>query len=95
MSTPAERREVYGTKRWLLLRLSVLEAANRRCAVCGRAGADTVDHLKPLRAGGDPWDPDNLRAVCRPCHSAKHSAGRRPAGWGVKAFLKERGKVLR
>jgi 5-methylcytosine-specific restriction endonuclease McrA len=29
-----------------------------------------IDHIVPLSAGGDN-EPDNLQALCRPCHFAK------------------------
>lgn len=39
------------------------------CWMCGRV-ADTVDHVKPLTAGGLNI-PANLRPACRPCNSSK------------------------
>jgi 5-methylcytosine-specific restriction endonuclease McrA len=27
-----------------------------------------VDHIVPLSEGGAPYDRENLRGVCRPCH---------------------------
>lgn len=41
------------------------------CYVCGRPGADTVDHVTPVAEGGTHRD-GNLRAIHRaPCHAAK------------------------
>lgn len=40
-----------------------------KCWMCG-ADADTMDHVKPLRAGG-PHILANLRPACRPCNSRK------------------------
>jgi len=39
------------------------------CYMCG-AAADTIDHVKPLAAGGSNW-PSNLRPACRSCNSSK------------------------
>lgn len=33
--------------------------------------ANTVDHIQPIREGGAPLNPENLRAYCRSHHSAK------------------------
>ena len=33
-----------------------------------------VDHIMPLRDGGDPLDEANLQALCRPCHFRKSHA---------------------
>ena len=30
-----------------------------------------VDHIAPLKAGGAPYDLDNLQALCRRCHIQK------------------------
>lgn len=57
-------------------RRAVLEAAGyrcevvergRRCDVRGAAGLE-AHHVVPIRAGGDPTDPENGRAVCRRHH---------------------------
>ena len=48
----------------------MLDSANWRCAGCGRY-ANEVDHIVPLHKGGDPFDMDNLQALCRSCHIAK------------------------
>ena len=38
-----------------------------------------VDHIRPLRAGGKVYDPDNLQVLCRDCHIAKTAGeNRRP-----------------
>ena len=55
------------------------------CAACGRRRSDSVDHVQAIRLGGAPFDTANLRALCRPCHSAKTAAGpeRRPGAAGL------------
>ena len=65
--------------RWARVRRAVLRRDRYRCRSCGRAGRLEVDHIRPLRAGGDPWDPGNLQTLCRSCHVRKTAAeNRRP-----------------
>ena len=72
MSTPRERREVYGHRRWRGLRARILLAAGWACARCDRT-ASVVHHVKPLRDRPDlAFEPSNLQALCGPCHEAEH-----------------------
>lgn len=41
-----------------------------KCWMCGSMERLTIDHVKPLNAGG-PDMPSNLRPACRPCNSRK------------------------
>lgn len=51
---------------WRRVRLEVLAEQGDLCHVCGHAGANAVDHLRPLSEGGDPLDKRNLAPVhCR------------------------------
>ena len=83
MSTIAERRDVYQTKRWKHLRARVLLAAAYLCERCAKEGrrvpANLVHHKKPIREGGLPFDPKNLEALCVPCHEGTHVAISLPA----------------
>jgi len=71
--TDGERR-FYGSPEWKRLR-----AAHRRneplCRECAKAGidrlGDMVDHIIPIRRGGDPLDDRNLQTLCHPHHDAK------------------------
>lgn len=60
--------------RWQKLRKVILKRDGFLCQVCKSAGkytpADEVDHIVPKASGGSD-DPDNLRAICKPCHSIK------------------------
>ena len=40
---------------------------------CGERATD-VDHITPKRRGGDD-EPENLQALCHPCHSRKTGRG--------------------
>lgn len=69
----------YNTSRWLLLRREHLELEPwcRTCRQEGRARvANTVDHVVPISAGGDPFPShDGLASYCVPCHSRKTVRG--------------------
>ena len=63
-------KEVYKDPRWRRVRAEVMERDGGRCA-CGDFAFE-VHHIKPLAKGGEPFDPSNLRAICRPCHLEAH-----------------------
>lgn len=47
----------------------------RMCLAEGRyTPAVLVDHIKPIRQGGDPLDLDNLQSLCNACHERKSQA---------------------
>ena len=73
---------IYNTTRWKRLRLYQL-SIEPLCRVCKRPATD-VDHIKPISAGGEPWDMDNLASLCHEHHSVKTAAeraGKRWYGW--------------
>jgi 5-methylcytosine-specific restriction endonuclease McrA len=49
---------------------SIFDAWERRCAYCGRDGADTLDHIRPKSKGG-PFTAYNLVPACRRCNQNK------------------------
>lgn len=59
---------------WRKLRESILKRDNYLCVKCaaiGRTAAATdVDHITAKAHGGTD-DPDNLQALCSPCHKEK------------------------
>ena len=62
------------TAGWKKLRRTVLDRDRGICHLCGQAGADTVDHVKPVSLGGTD-NLDNLAAAHDdPCHRRKTSA---------------------
>lgn len=65
-----DNHRVYNTKRWRLLRRHVL-TLHPMCQRCDQALATQADHIVPLTAGGAPYDPLNIQALCHPCHSIK------------------------
>lgn len=58
-------------RRWKRLRRRILARDNWRCRACGKAGRLEVDHIQPLEKDGDPWNENNLQALCRGCHILK------------------------
>jgi 5-methylcytosine-specific restriction endonuclease McrA len=66
---PSPTRRGYGAD-WQRVRLVVLERDDHRCHWCG-GPANTVDHVRPLVAGGARLDPTNLVAACVRCNSRR------------------------
>ena len=67
MSTKHERRTVYATKRWGVLRPGERPRPRRRLVhpvpsrKAERSLAEIVHHIKPIRDGGAPWSLRELR----------------------------------
>lgn len=67
-------RKIYSSRRWRAVRALHLqeEPLCRDCRNEGRVtAAEMVDHIKPIRQGGDPFDDANLQSLCWSHHSAK------------------------
>ena len=64
----------YKSKAWRNLRYQYLEA-HPICEECEKNGKLTsaiiVDHIVPIKSGGEPLDVANLQALCWSCHSIK------------------------
>lgn len=74
----ANQRRGRGGRPWRRIRGAVLEAS-QVCWICGKPGADTVDHLDSLALHGEPLDPGNLAPAHRACNSRRgvgHPVGR-------------------
>ncbi|NPV52640.1 MAG: HNH endonuclease [Firmicutes bacterium] len=69
-----EEQAFYTSERWRRLRKWKL-MQNPLCEECG-ALAQIVDHIKPIKEGGDPMLIDNLQSLCIACHNRKHMGGR-------------------
>ena len=41
------------------------------CVLCRERPSEEVDHIVPLREGGEPWKQSNLRGLCVTCHRAR------------------------
>ncbi len=69
----AKGKRVYNSARWRKLRLAIFARDGWRCTVnvpgvCTGRGRLECDHIEPIAKGGDWFDADNLRTVCRSCH---------------------------
>ena len=74
----------YCTIQWRKLRLVKLNESPV-CVICEKRGltelATTVDHIKPISQGGDPFpDLDGLMALCERCHNEKTAGFDRTQG---------------
>ena len=72
-------RWIYSTPTWRRVRLEILARDGGQCQIRGEGCTGTateVDHKVPLRNGGNAFDPDNLRAACKPCNIARAHRGR-------------------
>ncbi|TVR11742.1 MAG: HNH endonuclease [Salinarimonadaceae bacterium] len=78
----------YNTSQWQRLRKAKLSASPvcHPCSLRGRAvPANTVDHVKAIASGGDPFPPlDQLMSMCPSCHAVKTAAVDKPGGDGVR-----------
>ena len=81
-----ERRTVeprYNTHRWRRYRDFFLKL-NPICAECDEA-ATVVDHIEPVRLGGDFWAPSNHQGLCAAHHNSKSGReAHRPVAYGKK-----------
>lgn len=72
--THTRRWEGYNTRTWREARAAFLLACRHQCATNGcTRPASTVDHVKPISSGHDPWDQSNWQALCMPCQALKSS----------------------
>jgi hypothetical protein len=65
-----EFKRIYDSARWKHLR-NVKFNRNPVCEKCKKVKGHTVDHIKPLRMGGEPWDILNLMTLCWKCNVVK------------------------
>ncbi len=64
----------YSSAAWIRLR-NRKRQLNPLCEDCLERGEivpyHTIDHIKAIVDGGDPWDINNLRTQCNQCHRIK------------------------
>ena len=64
----------YSNKRWRSVRASFIKQ-NPLCVTCEGMGvlkgAEIVDHIIPIRQGGNEYDVRNLQSMCKVCHDKK------------------------
>lgn len=59
------------SKRWRAVRWQILRRDQFRCVKCGRTDGLQVDHITPIREGGEEFESCNLQTLCRRCHGRK------------------------
>ncbi len=79
-SNPEEAQldRFYSTAVWQKARMMHI----RNEPLCRRCGdvATMVDHIRPIRAGGERLDDGNLQSLCRRCHAIKTTEDSRTTG---------------
>jgi len=60
------------SRKYKAQRLTVLARDGYVCVYCGQ-DATTVDHIVPIKGGGDPIALENMVACCKRCNSSKGS----------------------
>ena len=63
------RNKFYNTTRWRKLR-SMFIKENPLCVECNGIG-QVVDHIIPIRLGGEELSWENLQTMCHRCHNIK------------------------
>ena len=70
----------YHTTRWRKLRKRFISQFPL-CAECLTfdkvVEAKVVDHIKPIKDGGEMYDWDNLQSLCHSCHNSKSARERK------------------
>jgi 5-methylcytosine-specific restriction protein A len=59
---------------WFWVRKDVLRRDKYTCSICKkrfRKAFLDVDHIIPVKMGGQLFDKKNLRTLCKECHKAK------------------------
>lgn len=71
---PGENRDVYESVRWRKAS-KIFRLRNPLCIHCNADGiikaATVVDHIVPIRDGGDVWASSNWQPLCLRCHGKK------------------------
>lgn len=69
-----DNSKLYNSRPWRKFRKQYLEA-NPLCVECEKQDriteAKVLDHIKQVRAGGDPFAVDNVQGLCSSCHNRK------------------------
>jgi len=80
----------YTSFKWRQTRAQYL-AAHPLCIICLAIGMKTpavdLDHIRPIRRGGSPYDPANLQSLCKTHHSQKTIG--RDGGGGRKSQTRD------
>ena len=79
----------YQTNEWRAIRRQVLQH-EPLCRDCKAKGivkvANVIDHIKPVRLGGEFWETNNMQPLCTSCHNSKsayESKGINPVAYEI------------
>ena len=61
----------YRSKEWTDLIASIKAERGNACRRCGSTNRVIGDHIKELKDGGAPLDPNNIELLCIGCHNRK------------------------
>lgn len=69
----APAKHFYRSKRWMTLRLKVLETYGRKCMLCGTVDGEMhVDHIQPRSKAPElALTFENLQVLCKHCNEEK------------------------
>jgi 5-methylcytosine-specific restriction protein A len=70
INKPLYDKGEYNTHQWRKLRYLTL-SNEPICRACKQREATVLDHITPVRLGGEFWDVDNLQPLCKWCHNSK------------------------
>ena len=73
----SRRHAALDRRRWQRVRKLALARAGYRSELSGRAGRLEVDHIVPLRRGGDPYSLANVQVLLKSEHILKTAAENR------------------
>lgn len=78
-SQDASMMKFYQSKAWRFLRATML-AEEPLCRICKEKGklttAKVLDHITPIRLGGEELNKNNLQPLCHSCHNKKSAKER-------------------
>jgi 5-methylcytosine-specific restriction protein A len=60
----------YNTTAWRKIR-AVFLRDYPLCNICKQKESTVLDHITPVRLGGDFWNTRNYQALCKYCHNSK------------------------
>ena len=64
-------KEFYNSTKWRKLRKTYI-SEHPFCVKCGRF-AKIIDHIVPIKQGGEKLNKENLQSLCLACHNEKTS----------------------
>lgn len=82
---PPEEDHVSRERQHQKFSAAIYDLYGDRCWLCGRSGADTIDHIVPVLWGGSDH-PANLKPACRSCNSSRGAERPPKKSWTIPAM---------